>query len=165
MKGLEIYLIPCAVSNVIGLLILWAAYKKPKLARGLFSLLFGWACWYNFTTAFESPQMYLEYATMSIPLYSDFIEGWFKDHITIMVSAIAIGQGLIALGILLQGWWVRLACLGIIIFLISIAPLGVGAGFPFSITVSVAAYRVMRKDDKAFLMKWKPMHTSHVDPY
>lgn len=41
--------------------------------------------------------------------------------------------------------WVRAACIGAIVFLLAIAPLGVGSAFPFSITVSVAAFLVIRK--------------------
>jgi hypothetical protein len=54
---------------------------------------------------------------------------------------------------LLRGWIVTLACVGVMLFLIGIAPLGVYAAFPFSITVSIAAYLVMSNDDKDFLWK------------
>lgn len=151
MKGIETYLIPWLVSNIAALLILWAAVKKPKLARALFALLFGWACWMNLTTVNATPGVYLDYASMSIGLYHDFILGWFKNHIITVITAIAIGQGLIAFGMLLRGWWVTGACIGAIIFLLSIAPLGVGAAFPFSITVSIAAYVIIQRDSKDFL--------------
>lgn len=156
MKGMETYFIPWIISNIAGLLILWAAVKKPKLARALFVLLFGWACGINFTTAQVNPEVYLNYASMSTDLYSDFILGWFKNHITSVITLIAIGQGLIAVGMLLRGWWVTWACIGAIIFLLSIAPLGVGAGFPFSITVSIAAYLILLKDKKDFFWPCKP---------
>lgn len=155
MKGIETYIIPWIVSNIAALVILWATVKKPKLARALFTLLFGWACWMNLTTVNDTPEVYLDYASMSIGLYSDFILGWFRDHITPVITAIAIGQGLIALGMLLRGWWVTGACIGAIIFLSSIAPLGVGAAFPFSITVSIAAYVIIQRDSKDFLWHFK----------
>lgn len=158
MKGLEQFLVPWIISNLVGILILWAAIKKPSLARGMFSLLFGWACWFNFTTAHSNPEVYLDYAAMSVPLYSDFILGWFKDNITPMVTAIAIGQGLIALGMALNDWWVKLASIGAILFLLSIAPLGVGAGFPFSITVSIAAYYIYKIENPDYL--WRSGRTA-----
>lgn len=157
MKGLEntAYLIGYIISNIVGIFILWAAIRKPKLARLLFVLLFGWACWMNYTTAHNRPELYLEYADMSFNWYSDFINGWFKENITSMVTMISIGQGLIAVGMLLKGIWVKLACIGAIVFLISIAPLGVGSGFPFSITVSLAAFIILKKDDLNNLWKFK----------
>lgn len=151
MKGLDIYLISWVISNIVGILILLAAYKKPRLARGIFFLLFGWASWINYTTAHTTPEVYLDYASMSVDLYSEFIMGWFSHHITPVISVIAVGQGMIALGMILRGLWVKMACIGATVFLLSIAPLGVGAGFPFSITVSIAAYLVIRKGEHDYL--------------
>jgi hypothetical protein len=57
---------------------------------------------------------------------------------------IAVGQ--LAIGMLAAGTgrWVRLAMLGSMAFLLAIAPMGVGAAFPFSVFVVVAAYLVFR---------------------
>jgi len=109
MKGLELYLIPWLIANTAGLVILFTAYKWPGWGRILFSLLFGWACIQNYTTVHATPEVYLEYANMSVSFYSRFIEGWFSEHITAMVTLIAAGQGAIAVGFLLRGWWVKLA--------------------------------------------------------
>jgi hypothetical protein len=137
-------LIAYCASNIAGLLLLWAAVKKPKHARLVFFVLFGWACWINYTTGQQHPQVYLDYARFSIGIYKDFINGWFKNHIQVTVTIIAIGQALIALGMLLNGIWVKMACVGVILFLLAIAPLGVGSAFPFSITVSIAAYFIIK---------------------
>lgn len=157
MKGLEntAYLIGYVVSNLAGILFLLAAVKKPKLARLMFVLLFSWAAWINYITAHITPGDYINYAGMSFGFYKDFINGWFKDNITVMVTLISIGQSFIAVGMILKGWWVRLACAGVIIFLIAIAPLGVGSAFPFSITVSLAAFFILKKDDLNYLWKYK----------
>lgn len=151
MKSLDIYLISWVISNIVGILMFWAAYKKPKLAKGMFFLLFGWASWFNYTTAHTTPEVYLDYASMSVDLCSESILGWFSGHITLVVSAIAVGQAFIALGMLLRDRWVKLACIGAILFLMSIAPLGVGAGFPFSITVSIAAYLIIHKGEHEYI--------------
>jgi hypothetical protein len=140
-------------SNIIGLAFLLAAYKNTKLSRFLFAMLFTWASWINFGTARLSPEVYLEYSKKSVGIYSSFINGWFAGHITFFVTAIAIGQGMIAFGMLLKGKWVTTACIGSILFLMSIAPLGLYAAFPFSISVSIAAYLIVKKDDKEFLWK------------
>lgn len=147
-------IIAYAASNVVGLLLLWSAYKNTKVARFLFMLLFIWASWINFTTARVNPEIYLEYGKQSIDIYSRFINGWFASHISLFITGIAFGQGLIALGMLLNGKWVTWASLGAILFLMSIAPLGLYAAFPFSITVSMAAFIILRRDDKAFLWKF-----------
>lgn len=143
------------ISNLVGLIFLFAAIKKPYLARLLFVLLFGWAAVFNFWLCHERPQEYLTYAEASLPLYRDFILGWFSRHVTEMVSMIAIGEALIAIGMLLRSWWVKLACIGVIIFQLAIAPLGVYAAFPFSLTVALAALFIYRnKNCKNYLWRF-----------
>ena len=151
IENSHIVVIAYIASNIIGLLFLWAAIKRPKLARLLLVLLFGWASWVNYTGAHETPQAYLTYSQYALGLYRSFINGWFSTHVTVFVSFIALGQALIAVGMLLNGMWVKLACIGVIIFLLGIAPIGYYAGFPFSLTVSAAAYSILRKDDLNYL--------------
>lgn len=153
MSYLQQFLLPWLISNIAAVLILWISYKKPTWGRVLFFLLFGWACWMNLTTARSQPEVYLEYAPMAVEWYADFITGWFSRHITTVVSLIAIGQALIAAGMLLKGWVVKIASLGAILFLLSIAPLGIGAGFPFSLIVSLAAWFIHREPHPHFLWK------------
>lgn len=156
MDLLREYFIPWILSNSIAVLLLVAAIKKPKLARLLFALLFIWACWINYTTAHKNPNEYLNYAALTpINLYYDFITGWFKLHIIPMVTLISIGQGLAAVGLLLKGWIVRFACIGIIVFFVAITPLGIGSGFPFTIIASAAIYFILKNDDLNYLWKSK----------
>lgn len=149
------YLIGYIMSNVFAILLLVAAIKRPKLARLLLFLLFAWAFGMNYYVSHNRPEAYLEYADEALPFYKSFINGWFSDHITEMVSLIAFGQAIIALGMLLKGWWLKLACIGAIIFLVGIAPLGLYAGFPFSIIVSIALIFILKKDDHNFLWKFR----------
>jgi hypothetical protein len=145
-----------AISNITGLLFLLIANKWPRITRILFALLFAWASWVNYTGSHQHPEVYMNYSERALPIYRNFINGWFKEHITIMVSSIAIGQLLIAIGMVLKGNWVTLACIGAIIFLLAIAPLGLYSAFPFSLTVSAAAYLILRKDDKNYI--WMNTH-------
>ena len=149
------YLIGYIISNVFAILLLIAAIKRPKLARLLFFLLFAWAFGMNYYVSHNRPEAYLEYADEALPFYKSFINGWFSDNITEMVSLIAFGQATIAAGMLLKGWWVKLASIGAIIFLMAIAPLGLYAGFPFSIIASIAAIFILKKDDLNFLWKFR----------
>jgi hypothetical protein len=153
-------LIPYIISNIVALVLLFVAYKNTSIARLLFLLLFAWACWLNFSTAYQQPEIYLIYAKGSLPIYSDFINGSFKSHIKEYVSVIAFGQGLIALGMLLNRLWVILACVGSILFLLAIAPLGLNAAFPFSLIVSAAAIMILRNDKKDYLWNFRKKHKS-----
>ena len=148
---LQEFWIPWTVSNTIALLILWAAVVRPKIARAAFALLFAWACWINLKTANQNPGDYLAYAELTpIAYYKEFILGMFKENITTIVSAIAVGQGLIALGMLGKGWMVKWACWGAMFFFLGILPLGIGSGFPVPIIGMITAYFILKKDD----MEW-----------
>lgn len=150
------YFIPWILSNSIAILFLIASVRKPKLARLLFVILFVWACGVNYTTVHKTPNDYLNYAALTpVTLYSDFINGWFKSHIITMVTLISVGQGLIAIGLLLKGWIVRFACLGAIVFFLAIAPLGIGSAFPFSLIAVTALYFILKNDDLNLLWKFR----------
>lgn len=156
MELLKEYFIQWIGSNSIAIVLLILAIKKPKLARLLFVLLFAWASWINYSIAHDNPEDYLSYAALTpFAFMQDFINGWFKEHVTVMVTLISIGQGLIALGLLLKGWLVRLACIGAIIFLLAIVFLGIGSGFPSSVIAAIAVYFILKKDDLNYLWKFR----------
>lgn len=148
MKGLQEYLTPYLISQAASLIFLFAAWKNTRLARWLFAALFLWASGTNMYLGITSPDSYLGNADLALPFYRDFINGWFSRYNHILIPLIAFGQFLIAIGMLLKGWWVKWACIGAIGFLLSIAPLMVGSAFPFSITVSMAALLILKKDSR-----------------
>ncbi|MDX2045440.1 MAG: hypothetical protein SFU87_01555 [Chitinophagaceae bacterium] len=157
MKGLDQYLVPYIISQVAAIIILVVAWKKTKWARVLFSVLFYWASATNMYIGLTNPDSYLDNARLAIPLYRDFINGWFSHYNHIIIPLIAIGQFMIATGMLLKDWWVKWACIAAIIFLLSIAPLMVGSAFPFSLIVSVAAWLIIINDSKQYIwQKIKP---------
>lgn len=137
---LQEYFIPYLISNLIAILILLVAWKAPRWARWSIVLIFIWASAVNAYTANTTPEVYLEYAPMAIPIYRSFINGWFAAHVQMMVTLIAIGQLTIALLLSLKGFWFNLGILGASIFLLAIAPLGVGSGFPFSLIMVAALF-------------------------
>lgn len=151
MEELSIYLIPYIVSQIVSVILLVVAWKNTMAARILFALLFFGAFCTNMYLGIVKPNDYLEYGKFAIPLYRDFINGWFSQYVSILIPIIAIGQLLIAIGMLLKGLMVKIACIGIIIFLLAIAPLMVGSAFPFSITVSIAALVIFNRNDFNFI--------------
>ena len=153
MNGFDEYIIPYVISQVVSIIILIAAWKRTRWGRWLFSVLFLWASATNMYIGLTNPDSYLDNARFAIPLYQEFINGWFSHYNHIIIPLIAVGQFLISIGMLLHGWWVKLACIGSIVFLLSIAPLMVGAAFPFSITVSIAGWLIFLNDDKNYIWK------------
>jgi uncharacterized membrane protein YwaF len=134
------YLALYLAANAFALGTLALAFWRRDVARWVVVAVFGWAAVTNAMTALEQPELYLDYATLTPSAwYRDFINGWFSQHIQATVIAIAIGQAIIA-AVLSSSRsslrWVGAA--GAWIFLAAIAPLGVGSGFPFSLTFGAA---------------------------
>ena len=140
-------------SNAVGIIFLFVAMKWTKIARIMFAVLFGYAFWINYSLSHANPEAYLAYAETSADIYTKFIHGWFSERITPVITLIAFGQLFIALGMMWRNSVVLWASVGIILFLLAIAPLGYYAAFPFSITVSLAAVVIILKDDRQF--PWK----------
>ena len=158
MKGLEnsTYLIGLLISNIVALIMLYAAVKYNRFARLLFFLLFSWASWVNWTTVIKTPNVYLDYADMTlIPTYRDIILGWFSKNIQLLVGFIATCQGLIAISMLLKGVAIKIGGIGAIIFLLAILPLGVGAGFPATLIMAIAMIYIVHHKDIDY-MWYKP---------
>ncbi len=145
MKGLEdsTNLILYIISNAVAILMLWTAWKNIRLARLLFFLIFAWASWTNWKTALYTPETYLGEADLTFfGFYREFILGWFSEHIYIAVGFVATCQALIAFSMLLKGWWLKTGALGAVIFLLGIAPFGVGSAFPCTVLLAIAMFRI-----------------------
>jgi len=130
---------PYLAANVIALAILIAAVHRPSVARWAAVAVFVSASVTNATTAWKTPQVYLEYAALTpVPVYEAFIDGWFSTHIQPMVLSIAAGQLVLAILLALGRPWRLGGVAGSLVFLAAIAPLGIGSGFPFSLTFGAA---------------------------
>lgn len=151
MTGIEEFLIPYIISQIVAIAIFITSVKSTRWARIIFAVLFFWAFCINMYLGITNANSYLNNARFALPIYRDFINGWFSHYNHIIIPAIACGQLLIATGMLLNGWWVKWACIGSIIFLLSISPLMVASAFPFSLIVSAAALIVLKRDGRNYV--------------
>lgn len=143
------YLVMYASANLIALALLAVAFWQPRIARWVWVAIFVWAASVNTMTAASSPWEYLAYGGLTpSALYRDFINGWFSTHIQPVVLSIAVGQLIIAILLARGGPARRLGVVGASVFLLAIAPLGVGSGFPFSL-IAIASLWVMER-------RWRP---------
>jgi hypothetical protein len=129
------------------LAMLVVSIDSVKAGRVLLSALFVWAAGTNLRVAITEPDAYLNYAPYAVlDAYRSFILGSFAHHITPIVGTIAFGQAGIAFLLATNGWPRRLGYAGAIVFLLAIVPLGVGAGFPATILMALAAAELMHAD-------------------
>ena len=137
------YLVAYLIANFIALGILALAFWRPTIVRWMWVAVFVWAASVNTMTVAREPWVYLAYGALTpSTLYRDFIAGWFSTHIQPFVLSIAAGQLTIAILLSRAGDARWLGVLGASFFLLAIAPLGVGSGFPFSV-IAIASLLVM----------------------
>lgn len=157
----QVVVIGVIISNIVALIMLYLSWKKMGIARLLFFLLFTWAGITNITTALKNPDVYLEYADFAlIDLYKNFIQGFFSKHIMTFVIIIAVCQLLVAISMLLKGRIFKLGCIGGMIFLLSILPLGFGSGSPSPLIWAIGLFILFREAENQFL--WQYLHKKRI---
>lgn len=140
------------LSVTISVLMLAVTFKWPNLGRFLFVLLFLWAAYINSKTAFTDPNDYLNYAQFAwLDFYRDFINGVFAQNTVIIVLSIAACQLIISVLLAARGEAVKWGSWGGIMFLLAIAPLGIGSGFPSTLIMAASVYLISRKSFKETL--------------
>ncbi|SMO66006.1 hypothetical protein SAMN06265350_105221 [Solitalea koreensis] len=156
MEALKQYLALYLFSNLIFGLCILGALKKPMWARLFLAGFFLWACYLNSTLVVKLPEVYLDYGKFTFSsFYREFIYGYFSQHTKTIIHIIAFGQFLLFLGLLLNRTWTKLACIGGIIFGLAIAPLGVGAAFPATISMAIAFFILLKNYKHDFIWNWR----------
>lgn len=133
------YLWPYVLSNAVALGLLAASLWRPRLTRYAFVLVFAAAGAFNAFTAIRDAGAYLMYGDMTPwGAYRSFITGIFADHTALFVLAIALGQLVVATLLAMIRPWRLIGVAGAALFLIAIAPLGVGSAFPATLVMALA---------------------------
>ena len=140
-------LIPVIVSNLFALVLLLAGWFWPKTARGFFVLIFFAASIVNIVTALRNPGLYVEgYGDLALlPVYRDFIHGFFSRHTAPIVLTIAAGQLMVAILLIQKKLLFFSGTTGAVLFLLAIAPLGLGSAFPSTLVLAGAIIMVYHK--------------------
>ncbi|HYN10914.1 MAG TPA: hypothetical protein VES67_26260 [Vicinamibacterales bacterium] len=136
-------------SIVVALALVLMCWRWRPVGRLFFVLLFLVAAQFNFRLALTHPEVYVGFAPLAyLESYRDFILGSFARHTTVIVWAIAVGQVVIGVLVLLSGRPLKLGLVGAIVFLIAVAPLGTGAGFPATLILAWAAALLLMGRDR-----------------
>jgi hypothetical protein len=121
------------------------SWRWPPIGRLFFVVLFLFAAQVNMRLAFTRPEEYLGFARFAyVDWYRDFILGFFARHTTAIVAAIAVGQFCVGVLLVFGGRALRLGLIAAMVFLVAVAPLGTGAGFPTTLIMTWAAALLLR---------------------
>lgn len=131
----------------MALLFTFAAFRQPRLGRAAFAWLFGVAALVNAATALTAPELYLYYADVAVV-------GWFRErslqlfmqHAQVTMLAVALLQAAMTGGIVVGGRPARAACWAMTAFLLAVAPLGVGSGFPSTVILALGSARLALRE-------------------
>lgn len=137
---------PYVISNVLGVFLFFAAIQWPRIARALFVTLFLGAGLVNMYLALTKPRLYVTgFGPVAVfGIYRTFIYGFFSSHTALIVLFIAIGQLALASLLALEDRPLLFGVLGAVLFLVAIAPLGLGSGFPATISMAIAVVLMHR---------------------
>jgi hypothetical protein len=143
------YWIPYTITNIVAILLIIVCYKWPKIGKVAWGIIFVLAGIFNIYTVVKDPQAYMGYRDHAVDFYKFFIDGVFRSFTIFIVSLIGTGQILVGIFLLRKGKLFLLGILGGIIFLVSIAPLGIGSAFPSTLLMAfslVLLYIRYKKD-------------------
>ena len=124
------YWFPYVITHVITFIMILICYKWPKIGKVAWGIIFILAGIFNIFTVVKDPQAYLGYRDNAVDFYKFFIDGVFSSFTIFIVSLIGTGQILVGIFLFRRGKLFLLGILGGIIFLVAIAPLGIGSAFP-----------------------------------
>ncbi len=140
------FLTPYVISNFVAVVSVALALRWPTVARVLLSIIFIASAFLNAYVALDDPEIYLGYEELTpSELYRSLIVGPFSAHPGRYVLLIALGQLYIGLFTCHKGRMMKWAMIGGIIFLLAIAPLGIGSAFPCTVIIAATYGILLRK--------------------
>lgn len=140
------YTVAYIITNVIAILTAVIAMLWPNVGRVFLSGIFIGAAAFNAFTASANPGLYLQFGELTTSgLYRSFILGPFSSHVQAYIFIIASCQVLIGAFFLYKGKLMKTAMLAGVVFLVAIAPLGIGSAFPSSLILATALVILLRK--------------------
>ena len=143
------YMLPVILSNLVAVILALSSYNFPRFMRFIWGLIFIAAGIINLITVYNEPAMYISgFGPAAVDPYKEIIYGPFSKQPAVYVTLIAVGQIIVGGLIWSRNFWYYLGLTGGMIFLLAIAPLGVGSAFPSSVIMALGLVLMMRKKRK-----------------
>ena len=143
------YWFPYVITHAVTLVLIFICFRWPKIGKAAWGVIFILAGIFNIFTVIKNPDAYLGYRDHAAEFYKFFIDGVFNSFTVFIVSLIAAGQILVGFFLLRKGKIFLLGILGGIVFLIAIAPLGVGSAFPSTLLMAFSLVLLYFRHKKA----------------
>jgi hypothetical protein len=131
-------LLPYIVTHTMAFILVFICFKWPQIGKVTWGIIFLLAGIFNIYTASSNPQAYLSYGEHAIRPYQQIINGIFSIHTSLFVILIGCGQILVGLLMLMKRKLFYIGILGGTVFLLAIAPLGIGSAFPSTLLMALS---------------------------
>jgi hypothetical protein len=142
----EEFMLPVILANLVALVIMLSSYNFPRFMRFIWGIIFIAAGVVNLITIINEPGIYVDaFGPGAIDFYKEIIYGPFSKQPGVYVALIAAGQIFVGSLIWSGGLWYYLGLTGGVIFMLAIAPLGVGSAFPSTVFLAFGLIFMMRK--------------------
>ena len=143
--NLKEFLTPYIITNMFALLMIFICWKKPRTGKIVWGFVFLGAGLFNLFHGITNPTAYLNYANMAVfSFLRDFINGPFSRLTMPIIALIAVGQMFVGFFLLYRSRRMnRLGLIGGIVFLVCIAPLGIGSAFPASLIMAATLILIL----------------------
>ncbi|MGZ5286227.1 MAG: hypothetical protein ACXWB9_03535 [Flavisolibacter sp.] len=133
------------VLNILALLLLLFAWKQPRVAKLLFSIMFAGSAITNLVSIITNAQGLAGNEHQVIAwFYDQVIYGFFRSNNNWILTSLIILQVLISISLIMRGWFYITGVITAIILLGSIIPLGITAAFPATFIMALALTRLLR---------------------
>ncbi|SKC83571.1 hypothetical protein [Ohtaekwangia koreensis] len=137
---------PYIITNIIAIFTAIISMIRPNIGRVLLSGIFIGAAAFNGFTAWKNPDLYLLFGELTTSgLYRSIILGPFSRHIELYISILVCYQVLVGAFLLYNGKLMKAAMLAGTIFLLGIAPLGIGSAFPAPLILATSLIILIRR--------------------
>lgn len=145
----EQFMLPVILSNLVAVVLALSSYNFPRFMRFIWGLIFILAGIVNLITVYNEPGIYVDtFGPPAIECYQKVIYGPFSTRVAVYVTLIATAQIVVG-GLIWSGrFWYYLGLTGGILFMLAIAPLGVGSAFPATVIMAIGLMVMMRKKRK-----------------
>jgi hypothetical protein len=132
------YWFPYVITHAVTIILIIICYKWPKIGKVAWGIIFMLAGIFNIFMVIKDPQVYLGYRDHAAEFYKFFLDGVFNSATIFIVCLIGAGQILVGIFLLRKGKLFLMGILGGIIFLVAIAPLGIGSAFPSTLLMALS---------------------------
>jgi hypothetical protein len=140
------YFIPIFIGNLLAIILMLLSYHFPRVLRVIWGAIFITMGVVSLITVYNNPSVFIDLiGSKPVKFYQDFIDKTMVEHPGAFILLLGVIQILFGGMIWSRKVWFILGCIGAVLFLLAILPLGLAITFPLTIFMALSIIFLMRK--------------------